>query len=134
MRLIKTELLELKIHPVKRKVLSLLMYFGYNNNISSFLRKQKYAPNTLPEALFDGQKRGNEDTIWSNLFQETRVQIKAPNFEKGLGFSFEQSPDYLLRQNNNTLPFGCHAWWKYNMDFWQPYIEQYGFKIPQKNK
>lgn len=94
------------------------------------MKKQKYAPETLLTALYDDEKRGNEDTIWSNLFKDTRISIKTPNFEDGLGFSFEQSPDYLFIQNNQELPFGCHAWWKYDLNFWRPHIENFGHKIP----
>lgn len=45
-------------------------------------------------------------------------------------FSFEVCPEYLYCYNDNQLPFGCHAWWRYNPGFWKPQIEKFGYRIP----
>jgi hypothetical protein len=42
--------------------------------------------------------------------------------EEAIKFSFEECPQILFKINNNSLPFGCHAWAKYEPDFWKPYI------------
>ena len=42
--------------------------------------------------------------------------------EQAIKFSFEVNPEILFQINNETLPFGCHAWWRYNIEFWRPYI------------
>jgi hypothetical protein len=56
---------------------------------------------------------------WMPLLDQT---FRIANFETSISFSFETNPDYLFKLNNNQLPFGCHAWEKYNPEFWQKYI------------
>jgi hypothetical protein len=120
---------ELGIPRWQKAVRLYLSYFGFRNTISSFLKSQNYDPNTLHTAVSDNIKRSNEDVLWSNMLRYSHVRIKTPNFEEGLGFSFERSPRYLYEQNGNKLPFGCHAWLKHDLEFWKPHIEKYGYKI-----
>ncbi len=42
--------------------------------------------------------------------------------ETALEFSFECVPRYCYEQNNYRLPFGCHAWQRYDEEFWKPYL------------
>ncbi|RYZ98591.1 MAG: hypothetical protein EOP47_19000 [Sphingobacteriaceae bacterium] len=44
-------------------------------------------------------------------------------------FSFEVNPELLYEMNNSKLPMGCHAWWLYNLEFWKPFIENYGYRL-----
>lgn len=71
----------------------------------------------------------SEDLFFSfdvpKLFPEFRI---AP-IEKALQFSFEVSPEVTFELNNNKLPFGCHAWWRYNVEFWHPHIQKYGYVL-----
>jgi len=39
-----------------------------------------------------------------------------------VSFSFEVGPKHCFEKNNQTLPFGCHAWAKYDREFWKPYL------------
>jgi hypothetical protein len=39
-----------------------------------------------------------------------------------LSFAFESVPRHCYQLNNFMLPFGCHAWHKYDRDFWEPYL------------
>lgn len=50
--------------------------------------------------------------------------------EKAIEFSFENLPDKLYNLNSNKLPFGCHAWFKYNYKFWKPFITEFGYDLP----
>jgi len=61
----------------------------------------------------------NEDVFWA---------IEAPKFdplfqvapaEAALSFAFEASPRWSLKQTRGRLPFGCHAWARYDRDFWE---------------
>ena len=47
---------------------------------------------------------------------------KIPPPDVALKFSFELLPKRLYELNNNSLPFGCHAWPKYDLNFWRPFI------------
>ena len=59
----------------------------------------------------------NEDLLWT-LF----VPFKKPAAEEALGFAFELDPAQSYRLNKEQLPFGCHAWEKYDAEFWKKFI------------
>lgn len=48
--------------------------------------------------------------------------FKIAPLEVALRFAFECVPRYCFEKNNFTLPFGCHAWAKYDREFWEPYL------------
>lgn len=56
-----------------------------------------------------------EDTIWSRL-------EKVPSFEKSAHFSFEKYPSYL-HSIIKELPFGCHAYVKWDDGFYKNNIK-----------
>lgn len=44
--------------------------------------------------------------------------------EVALQFAFECVPRHCFELNRHQLPFGCHAWRKYDPEFWEPYVLQ----------
>lgn len=44
-----------------------------------------------------------------------------------LSFSFETNCSRCLELTGGKLPFGCHAWEKYEFEFWKPLIEKQGY-------
>lgn len=68
----------------------------------------------------------NEDMFFSTINNE--YFSIAPK-EIALQFSFERQVEKCFAQNSFNLPFGCHAWGKYNFKFWKPYIEQAGYSL-----
>ena len=66
--------------------------------------------------------RDNEEAFWSNRAQHYYPAFKIPSVETALQFGFECVPEYCFKVNNRTLPFGCHAWPKYDRVFWEKYI------------
>ncbi|GAA4748189.1 DUF5672 family protein [Flavisolibacter ginsenosidimutans] len=65
----------------------------------------------------------NEDLFWGLVVKESYYPFKLPPVEKAAQFSFEIAPEHLFRLNKQQLPFGCHAWFKYEPEFWQRYIQ-----------
>ncbi|WP_229253625.1 DUF5672 family protein [Dyadobacter sp. NIV53] len=68
---------------------------------------------------------GNEDMLFSQ--EATRLIpmklfLKLPAWMEALHFSFEKSPAATFELTSNQLPFACHAWERYDPDFWAPYI------------
>lgn len=60
-----------------------------------------------------------EDTFWTREPHE----FKYPTLEDALLFSFEKYPQLCLKKNNNQLPMGCHAWYKWKWrSFWEKHI------------
>ena len=85
----------------------MLNFFGINNNISFYIHKSKL----------------NEDYIFSQLALLSNVNVNIPDESIALRFAFEVNPSYLYMQNENKLPFGCHAFEKYEYElFWKDKI------------
>jgi hypothetical protein len=66
--------------------------------------------------------RGNEDYFWSDEARRFDPAFRVAPFETGLAFSFEAAPRLCLDLNGGQLPFGCHAWPRYDRNFWEPYL------------
>ena len=66
----------------------------------------------------------NEDGFWSLEAPKYLNSYKVAPFKEALKFSFERFPKRCFKLNNNTLPFGCHAWVKYDRSFWLPYLNK----------
>jgi hypothetical protein len=62
------------------------------------------------------------------IFTEIATKIKdfkiAP-INDAIKFSFETNPKQLFDINNQELPFGCHAWLRYEIEFWKEHIDFY---------
>jgi hypothetical protein len=64
----------------------------------------------------------NEDTFfvyWLNVFF---FYFRLPSEFEALHFSFEKNPSYSFRLLESRLPFGCHAFLKFEKAFWSNYI------------
>jgi len=64
----------------------------------------------------------NEDGFWSLEAPKYLSSFKVAPFKDALKFSFEKYPRKSFELNKHHLPFGTHAWEKYDKDFWLPYI------------
>lgn len=60
----------------------------------------------------------NEDGFWSLEAPKYMKDFKIAPFKEALKFSFERYPRKCYELNKNKLPFGCHAWEKYDRAFW----------------
>lgn len=83
---------------------------GHRNTIGYF--KDYYDSLKLPEDVY----------FLIEMQQYENMKLYVPSPIEASAFAFERSPRYLYELNNNTLPFGCHAWEKYDMDFWLKFI------------
>lgn len=64
-----------------------------------------------------------EDNVISNTFRRIYPQFKVAKASAAKFFAFEALPERLFKECGNKLPFGCHAFRKYNWDFWKNHIE-----------
>jgi hypothetical protein len=71
----------------------------------------------------------HEDIFWSWVAKALIKNFKIPTEEIALKFSFEQEPKACYELNNNELPFGCHAWEKFDVNFWSQHLAKYGYEI-----
>lgn len=71
----------------------------------------------------------NEDLFWAEVIPENFSWFRVPSPQTSIKFSFEVHPEILYRLNHHELPFGCHAWWKYDLSFWKNHIRASGYNI-----
>jgi hypothetical protein len=71
----------------------------------------------------------NEDQFWSFYGKRYLRSFLIPNVKIARSFAFERNPRRNFLLNNSQLPFGCHAWEKWDIDFWRPIFKKYGYSI-----
>lgn len=64
----------------------------------------------------------NEDQFWSDRAVQYYPDFQVAPFDVGLRFAFEVDPRQCFDLNKHQLPFGCHAWPRYDRSFWEPYL------------
>jgi hypothetical protein len=65
---------------------------------------------------------GSEELFLLKRASHYYPDYSVPDVEEALKFGFEIVPRYCYELNNNELPFGCHAWERYDKAFWEPYL------------
>ena len=71
----------------------------------------------------------NEDTFWSFVLPGYYPLFRKPSAELALRFAFELNPRRAFELTGKELPFGCHAWGRYDFDFWKEKIEELGYEL-----
>jgi hypothetical protein len=74
---------------------------------------------------------GQEDMFWGVCMKRNFEWFKVAPIDEAIKFSFEVQPKRLYEMNNRELPFGCHAWWRYDLEFWKPFIESEGYSLSE---
>ena len=69
----------------------------------------------------------NEDLFWAMEAPKFDPSFRVASAEEALPFAFEMSPRWCYEQNGFNLPFGCHAWARYDRDFWVSVLNENGF-------
>jgi Protein of unknown function (DUF5672) len=64
----------------------------------------------------------NEDMFLGILMDFINPFFKKPKAMEALKFAFEMQPRKSFELNNHQLPFGVHAWEKYDPEFWKEFI------------
>ena len=92
-------------------------------SIPRVIRTEGGSPALIPPSkwVFFGRKiRGpivQEDAFWS-LMKDTYPWFTTPDPQTALKFSFEVAPRHMFELNGHRMPFGGHAWEKYDPEFW----------------
>lgn len=84
--------------------------------ISSFIRNSKKFKNEIQKWDL------NEDLFWSFRLPVLNPFFRIPSMKVAVAFSIEDSPEHCYKLNERKLPFGCHAWEKYDKPFWEKFI------------
>jgi hypothetical protein len=64
----------------------------------------------------------NEDAFWGMDASHFEPDFRVAPLDVALSFAFEKDPRHCFESNGRRLPFGCHAWAKWDKAFWQPYL------------
>jgi hypothetical protein len=71
----------------------------------------------------------HEDYFITEIATKKYSKIRIAPESDAIKFSFEVNPGILYKMNGNNLPMGCHAWWRYDFDFWKFHIKQFGYNV-----
>jgi len=80
-------------------------------------------------SLYPFQPIINEDLFWAEVIPAKFPSFKVPSPLQAIGFSFEVNPAVLYEMNHRELPFGCHAWQRYDLEFWKPHFKALGYEL-----
>ena len=84
-------------------------FFGWENTISYYVNLES---------------KMNEDVFYTVYLQDSYVPPQLPPVETAALFAFEKSPTYMYDMTGQRMPFGCHAYLKYEYQlFWKKHIE-----------
>jgi hypothetical protein len=67
----------------------------------------------------------NEDVFWAIEAPKFDPSFQVAPAEAALSFAFEVSPRWSLEQTKGKLPFGCHAWMRYDRHFWEEVLSDH---------
>lgn len=86
---------------LKRVIVFFRMSFGWHNTLAYYSSLQT-----------------PEDRIFGIYSPHVFHWMRIPSLEQAAAFAIETNPLETFRFNGNKTPFGCHAWEKYNKEFW----------------
>ena len=72
----------------------------------------------------------SEDFFWARHVNANFKWFRVAPLGEALRFGFEVHPRRCYEKAGCLMPFGCHAWEKYDPDFWRPHIEAEGYSLP----
>ncbi|EKE20423.1 MAG: hypothetical protein ACD_7C00582G0006 [uncultured bacterium] len=108
----------------KSKLLEVAGNGGFSlRKISSFIKVLSYkkeVANFIGNYLKDGQY---EDVFFSQFAKNIDKNFKVAPPSEAMYFSFESQPKRLHEMINKKIPFGCHAWERYDFDFWEYFVD-----------
>ncbi len=64
----------------------------------------------------------NEDLFWSDRAHLFKPDFKIAPLDAALQFAFDAHPRACFAHNGGALPFGAHAWARWQRDFWEPHL------------
>ena len=104
-----------------------ILYVGNGGFSLRNVEKSIYAiKNKVKE--YEIYRNRNEDAFFSACDAE---DCRVAPVNVALEFAFERQIRGCFKQNHNRLPFGCHAWERYDLEFLYKYIEKFGYKLDE---
>ncbi|MGN6552391.1 MAG: DUF5672 family protein, partial [Verrucomicrobiota bacterium] len=104
-----------RVEPVVRGLRLLRGIFPKSRILNAFIRDWEEMQDPAPHSR-------NNDVFWSDKASAYHPEFKIASLAQGLQFGFEAAPRKCLEMNDGKLPFGCHAWARYDRSFWEPFL------------
>ncbi len=82
-------------------------------------RFRSFLPEITVEQFLKKHFRGNEDIFWGKYAAKIDAEFKVASVDEAIRFAFESDPAGSYEKNDRKLPFGVHAWAKYDRGFWE---------------
>lgn len=137
LRNIKTSLKAIEVkNSVKYLLLGYQVYrklfldriISFDSLTSSLKRKRKIYCNfkeLAKQVSFKSltNEGASNDLFFGIYFPAMMPHYKLAPIEDAVKFAWESNPSKLYELNNGILPFGCHAWFIMNREFWTPFIQ-----------
>lgn len=90
--------------------------------VPRLLRKMLHRYNCVEkEVSYYLERKRASDLFWSRQAKHYLPSFKVATYEDGLQFAFETEPKWCFEELGH-LPFGCHAFERYDRAFWEPYM------------
>jgi hypothetical protein len=70
----------------------------------------------------DSRFEAHEDLFWSFDARRFVPEFRVASVEEALAFAFEVEPRRAFALAGERLPFGAHAWARYDRAFWEPHL------------
>ncbi|WP_322513837.1 DUF5672 family protein [Rhodopseudomonas palustris] len=102
--------------PTVRHALERLL----EGNVDAASRLLRYRKHLTPSNYVE-HKMLAEDVYWGVFAPLIDPSFRVAPVEVANRFSFEYDPNFLLQQSGGRIPFGCHAWYRFEdaRAFWQ---------------
>ena len=66
----------------------------------------------------------HEDLFWSIEAVKIDASFRVASAAEALPFAFEMAPRWCFQKNTRKLPFGAHAWARYDKGFWEEILNE----------
>lgn len=103
----------------KSRLQALIRFSKILSGLKKYLHIQSMTE--LEQLFFDNEL--NEDFYWTRSVEKAFDDYRVAPIDDACKFSFDVNPSFLFKRNDGRLPFGCHAWERYEPDFWKPFIQ-----------
>lgn len=98
-------------------------FLGKIIRLPKFLIKRWSKDNSYASLRESYMRNGNEDWFFSFYAPIIDQSFKVASARESIPFAFECQPRRLYEMNNKQLPFGCHAFEKNDLEFWEQFIK-----------
>ena len=98
-------------------------FVQFLNLYKKYLKMMRVKNSVRSEIKKIGDQNGySVELFWAYRANHYYPDFKIPSVETALKFAFECVPRYCYELNGKKLPFGCHAWQKYDRTFWEQFM------------